>query len=475
MDNGPVNEFKKHLFKRFGIQSHLYEHSWEYEQYLRLAPPAIDALRAIGAAADSTIIVSHEFMGMPTALSAIMEPGCNFKTAFYAHEVATMRRIIEEHPGHDTMFYNAINHNHGKTKYAAEMFGDQSYYFKHVLVEASRHCDAICAVGDSIVDELRFLAPEFQKANINIVYNGIPAYKIGLHEKLESKRKLQQYCENLLGYKPDFVFTHVTRLVRSKGLWRDLQVLEHIEKEFRANGNTGVMFVLSTEVSQRQSNDIIEMESAYNWPAAHREGSPDLSGGEANFYAKVQEFNARSRNIKVVFINQFGFERRYCGMRMPSDMEFLDIRKGSDVEFGLSIYEPFGISQLEPLTFGGICVASGVCGCVGFVRDTANGKPLKNVIIADYTKLDNHYSGIENYQQIGMAIRKAVEEDVSEKIAMQIILQLPKDENEMQILLQEGYQLAKNMSWDMVVKKYLLQTLRTALQGQGRKFMCPHS
>ncbi|MHC4762160.1 MAG: hypothetical protein ACYS71_02095 [Planctomycetota bacterium] len=89
------------------------------EQYLRLAPPAIDALRAIGAAADSTIIVSHEFMGMPTALSAIMEPGCNFKTAFYAHEVATMRRIIEEHPGHDTMFYNAINHNHGKTKYAS--------------------------------------------------------------------------------------------------------------------------------------------------------------------------------------------------------------------------------------------------------------------------------------------------------------------------------------------------------------------
>jgi hypothetical protein len=58
---------------------------------------------------------------------------------------------------------------------------------------------------------------------------------------------------------------------------------------------------------------------------------------------------------------------------------------------------------------------------------------------------------------------------------MQIILQLPKDENEMQILLQEGYQLAKNMNWDMVVKKYLLQTLRTALQGQGRKFMCPHS
>jgi hypothetical protein len=27
---------------------------------------------------------------------------------------------------------------------------------------------------------------------------------------------------------------------------------------------------------------------------------------------------------------------------MPADMEFMDIRKGSDVEFGQSIYEPFG-------------------------------------------------------------------------------------------------------------------------------------
>ncbi|MGZ3605420.1 MAG: hypothetical protein ACXU9P_10770, partial [Thermodesulfobacteriota bacterium] len=32
----------------------------------------------------------------------------------------------------------------------------------------------------------------------------------------------------------------------------------------------------------------------------HRERDPDLSGGEALFYQGVQEFNARSRMIKVV-------------------------------------------------------------------------------------------------------------------------------------------------------------------------------
>ena len=95
------------------------------------------------------------------------------------------------------------------------------------------------------------------------------------------------------------------------------------------------------------------MEANYGWPVAHREGWPDLSGGEADFYTAIQQFNARSRNIKAVFINQFGFDPKSCGRQMPGDMEFMDIRKGADVEFGQSIYEPFGIAQFEPLTFGG--------------------------------------------------------------------------------------------------------------------------
>ena len=111
----------------------------------------------------------------------------------------------------------------------------------------------------------------------------------------------------------------------------------------------------------------------YHWPVAHREGLPDLSGGEAAYYQGVQEFNAQSRNIKVVFINQFGFEQKLCGKRMPADMEFMDIRKGSDVEFGQSIYEPFGIAQVEPISFGGICVFTNICGCAGFVEKAAGG------------------------------------------------------------------------------------------------------
>jgi hypothetical protein len=466
IDAGIVNKFKRQLFEEFGVQSHLHEHLWEYEQYIRVAPAAIAALKSLGAANESTVIIAHEFMGMPTALAAILEPNRPFKTIFYAHEVATMRRIVEEHPGHDTMFYNVIRQAHQDRLYVNEVFGNQNSYFKHTLVESSKYCDRIYAVGDYVVDELRFLAPEFETINIGIVYNGIPAYQINTAQKLESKRKLQAYCENLLGFKPDYVFTHVTRLVKSKGLWRDLQVLYTMEETLRSQDKTAVLFLLSTEVSQRHTNDIKNMESNYGWPVAHHEGWPDLSGGEANFYAHIQRFNARSRNIKIVFINQFGFNRKSCGRSMLEDMEFMDIRKGTDVEFGQSTYEPFGISQFEPLTFGGICVVSSVCGCTGFLRDVSGGKNVENVIIADYTNLvDFSYTDIEDLLQIDRATRDRTEAKESRKVAEEILSRLPQDQTQAEHLIQTGYELAKNMSWDVVAKNYFVGGLEAIPYG----------
>ncbi len=67
IDKEAINEFKRRLFEEFGVRSDMFENLWEFEQYVRLAPVAIAVLKAIGAAEDSTIIISHEFMGMATA------------------------------------------------------------------------------------------------------------------------------------------------------------------------------------------------------------------------------------------------------------------------------------------------------------------------------------------------------------------------------------------------------------------------
>jgi hypothetical protein len=241
-----------------------------------------------------------------------------------------------------------------------------------------------------------------------------------------------------------------------------------MEKEFRTQNQSGVLLLLSTEVSRRRSHDIHNMERAYNWPVAHREGWPDLSGGEAGFYAAVQEFNAKSRNIKVIFVNQFGFNRESCGLRVPADIEFMDIRRGSDVEFGLSIYEPFGIAQLEPLTFGGICVISNVCGCAGFVRDVSGVEGTQNIIVAEYTNIDNtRFVEIEDMLQIDRSTRDRIEKTESQRVAMQICSRLPKNEADMQNMIQTGHSLAKNMSWDVVIENYLLASLQKVWEHRG--------
>jgi hypothetical protein len=473
MEQGPLNEYKASLFFEFGIKSNMYENFWEFEQYMRLAVPAIAALKAIGAAEkdSNTVIVSHEFMGMPTALAAKLDP-FDFKTVFYAHEVAPVRRIVEGHPGHDTMFYNVLRKAGQQDLYINDIFGDQTTYFKYSLVDAARFCDNILAVGDCVVDELKFLAPEFKVADIDLTYNGIPAYETTLAEKYQSRDKLREYCQNLLGWRPDFIFTHVTRLVQSKGLWRDLRVLEHMDREFLAQGKTGVLLALTTETHRRRDRDIYNMEAAYNWPVAHREGMPDMSGGEATYYAGVQEFNTKSRAIKVIFINQFGFNRQDCGHRMPYDMEFMDIRRGSDVEFGQSIYEPFGIAQLEPLCFGGICVVTSICGCAGFAKAITGGKDVPNVIYADYTELNGDAGmDVEQMLRIDKEYRDKIERKISQKIALEICARLPKNDDESYKMLRGGFEIAKHMGWDAVAENYVLKSIHKAMKKQHSKLV----
>jgi hypothetical protein len=464
-DAEKLGVFKFKLWKTFGIDSARYDSIWDYEQWVRIAEPAIAALHALGAGneIEPCVILSHEYMGMPTVLTAIMEgEQSRFRTIFYAHEVAPMRRVVEHNAGHDTMFYNVLSSAMAQGHFLEDVFGDQSDFYKSSLVKAARFCDGIFCVGDYVLKEIRFLGQDFVHVDAQLAYNGVPCWKISVEEKMSSRQKLQTYCENLLGFRPDYVFSHVTRLVPSKGMWRDLRVLEHLERMLRARNETAVLFALSTEVPARRSDDIRRMEWAYHWPVAHREGLPDLSGGEAAYYQGVQEFNARARNIKVVFINQFGFDSKTCGERMPADMEFMDIRKGSDAEFGQSIYEPFGIAQVEPISFGGICVFSNVCGCAGFVDKANDGQPTPNVIVADYTDLPNRGLRPEQLLSIGKPQRDEIEHVVAEKVASELLERLPHSPAEFEQYIERGYALAQRMSWDAVARDYVLPGIQRA-------------
>ena len=448
-----LNEFKRDLFLHFGLESHRYEQHWEYEQYMRLAGPGFAAVRSLVEDAPF-LLLAHEFMGLGTAFKALMsDAAC--KTLFYAHEVATVRPLVEERPGRDIAFYNALRQARADGQYIDELFGPQDGYFKHALVSQAWRLDAVLAVGDWVEEELRFLGPEFAARPIDLVYNGVPAVELSTVEREAAREKVQASGAALLGWTPDLVFTHVARLVESKGLWRDLLVLEHLDHHLWEQGQRALFIALATETGRRDPEDVQRM-AAYGWPLVHREGGSDLSSGELKFDLLVRAFNARTRAVKALFVNQFGWDQQSCAF-LPADAEFADLRRGSDAEFGQSIYEPFGISQVECLSSGTISVVSDVCGCRGFVRQAAGEAELGSFIEGAYTQLDE---ADRADQPIGVRERTQAEALQSQVVASALARQLSAGESGRKRLLAEGYAAAQQMSWERVAEDMLLPVLR---------------
>ena len=448
-----LNEFKRDLFLQFGLESHRYEQHWEYEQYLRLAEPGFAAVRSLVGDAPF-LLLAHEFMGLGTAFKALLsDAAC--KTLFYAHEVATVRPLVEERPGRDIAFYNVLRQARANGQYIDELFGPQDGYFKHALVSQAWRLDAVLAVGDWVEEELRFLGPEFAARPMDLVYNGVPAAELSAAEREAARKKVQASGSSLLGWTPDLIFTHVARLVESKGLWRDLLVLEHLDHHLWERGQRALFIALATETGRRDPEDVQRM-AAYGWPLVHRESGSDLSSGELKFDLLVRAFNARTRAVKALFVNQFGWDQQSCAF-LPANAEFADLRRGSDAEFGQSIYEPFGISQVECLSAGTISVVSDVCGCRGFVHQAAGEAGLDGFIEGAYTQLAE---ADRADQPIGMRERTQAEALQSQVVASALASQLSAGATGRKKLLAEGYAAAQKMSWERVAEDMLLPVLR---------------
>jgi len=464
-----LNLFKAELHKKFAVPSIPFENVWEYEEYVRLAEPGFEALKAIGAdgAGEQVVLLAHEYMGMPTALKSVLDGAANTRTVFYAHEVASVRPIVEKMPGHDTMFYNVLESAKDNGWRFEDIFPAAKDNYKHALVKAGRYCDCVFAVGDLIVEELCFLDPHFRTMEIDLVYNGIPAMRIDLDQATASRDRMKQYCENLFSWRPNWIFTHVARPVLSKGIWRDLRVLHEMEPLLSDKGESAVYFMLGTLAGQRRVQDIRHMEQVYNWPVYHERGYPDLCQGEEVLGDIFDEFNRTHKASRAVLVNQWDWNRNVCGNRMPADMSFTDIRCGTDVEFGLSVYEPFGISQLEPLSFGALCIVSNVCGCVGFARRAGDGKNIEdNLIEGDFLHLASELASVDEMKNLPASRRDELEAVEGQRLARAIFERLARNTATLEQRIRSGYELAVKMSWEHVMREYFMPSLSEAAERQ---------
>jgi glycosyltransferase involved in cell wall biosynthesis len=457
-----ADDLKAFLYAQYGIHSDRYESEPEFHQHIEGAVPQVHALGALlQSQVEQAYFIAHEWLGLPALFAAERHLPGQFKRIFYAHEVATVRALVEAHPGHDLRFYNAMRFAGYMGLSLEKVFGNQSHFFKHALLRAALYLDGVFAVGDLVKEELEFLEPALRNRRIDLVYNGVPSARLTVEEKARSKQLLRQYARALHGFEPAWVFSHVTRLIPSKGIWRDFRVMESLDQHLADRGETAILFLLSSvQPTGRRSEDVHRWEREYGWPVHHRADTGDLVAYEWDYYQMTERFNWSARASRVVFVNQFGWSRDRCGTRMPEEMEFMDLRHGADVEFGQSIYEPFGIAQVEPLSFGALCVLSNACGCVGFIRDVG-GSDAPNVIVGDYLYLPEWagYNDLSRIMNIGRSERDSIEALVAQQVAGQIIERLPRTAADLEARLERGYEIGARMSWDVVARDYLMPAI----------------
>lgn len=460
--------FKHRLSDVFGIDSTKHEQDWGYEEYVRLAEPAFYALSALLKHDElPCVLLAHEYMGVPAALKAILDGGEKFRTVFYAHECSTARRIVESHPGHDTMFYNLLPLARKQKRYAEELFKPMCDGGRHALVSRTHLCDAVFAVGPQTADEMRFLGPHFEAHPIGVVYNGVPSMKVSAATKQKNRRMLTDYAQRLLGHRPDVLLTHVMRPVVSKGIWRDFRVCHELDARLAKTGQTAVLFVLTTAGGTRRPQDIRHMEQQYGWPRDHREGYPDLVGPEVEYHRMIEAFNAGHSRVRAILVNQFGWSRETLGDRLPEGMDFTALRCGTDVEFGMATYEPFGISPFEPLCAGAICVVSAACGCAELVREITGGQAVDNIIVADFAMpAKAPQRKVNDWLRMKQDERDAVESRVAAEVADELVRRLPRNAKQAAALLKRGHELAAAMSWDRVFGQKVLPELRRIASGK---------
>lgn len=480
------------LWEKFGVDSTRHEHSWDYEEYGRLADPAYHALCAILPRTEwPAVVIAHEFMGLATAMRCSLDRA-RFRTVFHAHECSTARRVIESLPGHDAAFYPAMRAGAARGLTMEQVFGDQSDFGRHTLVSRAHVLDESLAVGPETKNELHFLSPAMAMEPIRIAYNGLPAPPVTWDEKQRSRALVSAWLKNVLGFSPDYLITHVTRPVPSKGLWRDVKVCLHLEPHLKAAGKSAAYVLLTCGAPVRTATQVNQMAREYGWPAHHREGHADLAGAEIAIGRDMlplirnnpaHDFKrpptAEPGKVYGLLVNQFGFTRERLGDAAPEGLSIDDLRRAADVELGMSVYEPFGIAMLEPLHAGGVCVVSSVCGCCGLVQRAMDELGLKHdqcplVLTADFTH-DTAARGSQDADLptlVGLtaSARDAIEERVCTGLAAALAQRLPRNDDDRRRYLDLGQRLAARMSWDRVVETDFLPAVLPLVHGGASAF-----
>ena len=147
-----------------------------------------------------------------------------------------------------------------------------------------------------------------------------------LDAKLVSQaRGCRSIARTCWGYPPDYVFTHVTRLVLSKALWRDVRVLEHLDGMLAEAGQDAPCSLCSAPAlpAGRRPEWVTRWEAQYGWPVGHRGDNGDLIDQRSPLLRRRRAVQPAQRPSQDRLCQPVWLEPRALRQRMPADMEFM--------------------------------------------------------------------------------------------------------------------------------------------------------
>ena len=300
----------------------------------------------------------------------------------------------------------------------------------------------MAAISDNVVDELRFVDPGFSNLdNIPICYPGILMLPCTINSKERARRLVLSYASAEWGYCLDpettLIAVHIARAVRAKGFPRDISLMKALGQCLRAEG-MGILLIIVTAWKGRGGQLVSDLLSA------------------------SQEMNTPGSNVRLKVVNEFHWPDQTESGSSPTCFSRQDLHMATDISLGLSTYDTFAISPLEPVSCGAICMISTGCGCACHLQKLKGIE--SNILIADYGKrLDEILDVKDNYEsifEITNLHKESLEEQATKEFAVELAEKVPRNTAQRTDSLARGIKIGKQMNWENEIAHSFIPILK---------------
>jgi hypothetical protein len=461
----------------------------ELEFYLYSAPPLWEAAKVLMSVEwrvkpDEVTLFSHDWLGVPLFWAMKVDRSQDWsktRTVYFAHETRICRLIVEgilkdklrdevgrvcSPDGHDASFYKYLD-GMGTINLEDAFPGTEGFksIFYHQFNREAAKFDRRVAVGSNVIRETELILrglPNARPPDTKLCPNGIPNVLDGVKEEkrldavMVARDRLKAFArKNFNNFEADWIFTSVNRCEISKSPWRNVEFFRRFAE---ANPDRRALFIwLSRPKPIPDPEDVEKWKKDFLWPKDHRPRrlKGDLRSEEEALWTAILDLNRQyTGRFLILYINQFGWSEDCLGDLDLAGTSFLDLRLGTDVELGLSVYEPFGIAPLEPFSAGAVCVLSDACGCAAHLeRLWKDGKISDHgFVVGKFTQhpLPPADVSLED-------LRNTIEPAVYDKIIRALRNKL--DAHHRSVLLREAQAAMPHLSWKAAVSDHLLPAI----------------